>query len=71
MVKGFTNSANRTSREITLAKKKQKEYFQKSQAGWHEDYMKSGAQYQMTFLEYKKLRRNKKKYTKWLETNNK
>ncbi len=69
MANTFFNPENKTAKELTSAKLKQKEYFQKSQKGWHEDYMNSGAQYKMTFLEYKKLRKNKNKYDKWLKSN--
>lgn len=69
MTNTFFNPANKTAKELTSAKIKQKEYFQRSQKGWYEDYMNSRAQFQMTFLEYKKLRKNKIKYDKWLNSN--
>jgi len=69
MVKGFTNSGNKTSKELTSAKWKSKVYHSNSTQGWYDDYKNSPAQYQMTFLEYKKLRRNRKKFEKWVEIN--
>jgi hypothetical protein len=69
MTKSFFNPENKTAKELTNAKYNQKKYFQNSQKGWYEDYMNSRAQYQMTFIEYKKLRKNKTKYDKWLKDN--
>lgn len=67
MTKGFTNPENKTSKELTSARYKQKVYGQYTYAGWHDDFMNSGAHYQMNFTEYKKMRRNRKKYDAWLK----
>ena len=66
--KGGVNPNNKTSRELTSAKWKSKVYHSHKQF-WHYDYINSPAQYQMTFLQYKKLRGNKRKFEKWIEEN--
>lgn len=66
--KGFASPDNKTSKELSSAKFKSKVYHSHKQF-WHQDYVNSPAQYQMTFLEYKKLRKNKRKFEKWVEEN--
>lgn len=66
--KGFANPDNKTSKELNNAKWKSKIHHSSTQF-WYQDYVNSPAQYQMTFLEYKKLRKNKRKFEKWVEEN--
>lgn len=68
--KGFANPHNQLSKELNNASYKSKIYHNSMQF-WYQDYVNSPAQYQMNFADYKKLRKNKRKYEKWLRENTK
>ena len=54
---------NKTSREVTMKRSQSKYYAQKKYEGCYEEYLESGAQFRMTYLEYKKkwLKKKRKK----------
>lgn len=55
---------NRTSRQITMKRSQAKYYAQKKYEGCHEEYLESGAQFRMTYSEFKKKWLKKKKSVK-------
>ena len=70
MVKGFTNSENKTSKELTKNKQSRSYYGFKANEGLYDEYKNHPkAQYVMTFIEYKKLRKNQRKFAKWIQEN--
>jgi hypothetical protein len=67
MPEGFSNPENKLSKELSHARQKSNQKNFKKYEGLHDEFIKHPkAQYQMSFTEYKKLRRNQKKFAIWV-----
>lgn len=63
----IANHNNRISKELSSVGKAAKRRNALKYQGVHDEYIRHPkAQYTMSFLEYKKLRRNKKRFAAWL-----
>jgi hypothetical protein len=70
MTEGFSNPENRLSKELSYARQKSRQKAFKRYEGLHDEFIKHPrAQYQMSFTEYKKLRKNQKKFATWVMKN--
>ena len=54
---------NKTSRDFTIGRNKSKYYAQKKYEGCYEEFLESGAQFRMTYTDFKKkwLKKKRKK----------
>lgn len=70
MVKGFTNSENKIAKELTKHRQNRVKSAFRSNEGLYDEYKNHPkAQYIMSFVEYKKLRKNQRKFAKWIQEN--
>jgi hypothetical protein len=70
MAEGFSSPTNKLAKELSYARQKAQKNAFKRNEGLHDEYISHPrAQYQMSFIEYKKLRRNKIKFAKWISKN--
>ena len=70
MTKGFSNPENKTAKELTKKRQTARYYGFKANEGLHDEYKNHPrAQYVMSFTEYKKLRKNQKKFAVWIQEN--
>jgi hypothetical protein len=66
----IANINNYTSKELTKARQSAIRKSAIKYSGLHEEYLNHPkAQFIMSFIEYKKLKRNKKKFEKWIDKN--
>lgn len=70
MPEGFSNPENKLSKELSYARQKSRQTAFKRHEGLHDEFVKHPrAQYQMSFTEYKRLRKNQKKFAAWVAKN--